>query len=177
MPKIAPQDLLTQELLGRWVLDVEHTTVRIAQKTMWGLVTVKGSFTVVEGAGQIEPGGALTGSIALSAASVDTGNKKRDDHLRSAEFFDVGRYPTVDLRIQAGTVTGDEVQLKSELTVKGIHEPQALTARIAESTPTTVTVAVDADVDRTRFGLTWNKGGMIKGLTRVHVDARFNRVD
>jgi hypothetical protein len=46
-----------------------------------------------------------------------------------------------------------------------------------ESTPTTVAVAVDADVDRSRFGLTWNKGGMIKGLTRVHVDARFSRVD
>jgi polyisoprenoid-binding protein YceI len=177
MPEIAPQDLLTQELIGRWALDVEHTTVRIAHKTMWGLATVKGTFTVVEGAGQIEPGGALTGAIVLSAASIDTGNKKRDDHLRSADFFDVATNPTLELRIQAGTVAGDEVRLKSELTVKGIHEPQDLTARIVESTPTTVTIAVDAEVDRSRFGLTWNKGGMIKGLTRVHVDARFNRVD
>jgi hypothetical protein len=37
-------------------------------------------------------------------------------------------------------------------------------------------VAVDADLDRDRFGLSWNNGGMLKGLTRVHVDARFVRV-
>jgi polyisoprenoid-binding protein YceI len=177
MPEIAPQDLLAQQLVGRWVLDAEQTTVRIAHKTMWGLATVKGTFTVVEGSGQIEPGGALTGAIVVSAASIDTGNKKRDDHLRSADFFDTDQYPTLSLRIQAGSVVGDEVQLKSELTVKGIREPQDMTARITESTPTTVVVAVDAEVDRSRFGLTWNKGGMIKGLTRVHVDARFSRVD
>jgi polyisoprenoid-binding protein YceI len=176
MAETATQDLLTRELLGQWRLDTKHTTVGIAHKTMWGLVTVKGTFTVVEGAGQIEPGGSLTGAMILSAASIDTGNKKRDDHLRSADFFDVGRYPTLDLRIVAGKVVDGQVQLQSKLTVKGISEPQTLVARITESTPTAVTVAVDADLDRDRFGLSWNKGGMLKGLTRVHVDARFTRV-
>jgi polyisoprenoid-binding protein YceI len=176
MPEIAPQDLLPHELLGRWSLDVEHTTVGIAHKTMWGLMTVKGTFTAVEGGGQIDPGGVLSGAVVLQASSIDTGNTKRDDHLRSADFFDVDRHPTLGLRIQGGTVAGDEVLLRSELTVKGISEPQDLTARITESSPTSVTVAVDGQVDRSRFGLSWNRGGMIKGLTTVHVDARFRRV-
>ena len=176
MPDTATQNLLDQELVGPWALDTEHTTVSFAHKTMWGLVTVKGTFSAVEGAGQVEPGGVLTGALVLSASSVDTGNKKRDAHLRSAEFFDADRYPTLDLRILAGTVVDGQVQLRSELTVKGISEPQTLVAHIIESTPTSVTVGVGAEVDRDRFGLSWNKGGMIKGLTKVNVDARFTRV-
>lgn len=176
MPETANQDLLSRELLGPWALDVGQTKAHLTHKSMWGLMTVKGTMTAVEGAGQIEPGGSLTGSLKLSASSIDTGNKKRDVHLRSADFFDVDRYPTFDLRILSGTVVDGGIQLQGELTVKGISEPVALVARITESTPTSITVAVDTDVDRNRFGISWNKGGMIKGLTKVHVDARFTRV-
>ena len=175
MPEAATTELLTRELLGPWVLDVAQTKVRIAHKTLWGLMNVKGTVAVIEGAGQIEPGGSLTGTMRLSASSFDTGNKKRDDHLRSADFFDVDRYPTIDLRILSGTATDGDIQLQGELTVKGISEPQALVARVVESTPNSVTITVDTEIDRARFGISWNKIGMIKGLNSVHVDARFTR--
>lgn len=177
MPEIAMPQLLTREFLGPWVLDAENTSVRLANKTMWGLVTVKGTLTAVEGAGQIESDGSLTGAIVLSASSIATGNKKRDEHLRSAEFFDVANHPTLDVRISGGTVVDAQVRLQSQLTVKGITEPLTLVTEVTGSTPTSVTVAVDVEVDRQRFGLSWNKGGMIKGPATVHVDARFTRVN
>jgi polyisoprenoid-binding protein YceI len=176
MSETATHDPLSRELLGPWALDIGQTQVHLAHKTMWGLVTVKGTVDAVEGAGQLEPDGSLTGTMKLSASSIDTGNPKRDVHLRSADFFDVDRYPTLDLRILSGTVVDGQIQLQGELTVKGISEPQALVARITGSTPTSVTVVVDTEVDRDRFGISWDKGGMIKGMTEVHVDAQFTRV-
>ena len=56
---------------------------------MWGAMTVKGQFAEVRGEGRVTEAGAVSGRIDIIAASLHTGIGKRDEHLRSADFFDV----------------------------------------------------------------------------------------
>ena len=59
----------------------------LRSKSVWGLVPVKGAFREVTGHGTVTPAGEVSGRIEIGAASVDTGNAKRDKHLRSDDFF------------------------------------------------------------------------------------------
>ncbi len=78
---------------GLWQLDATRSTVAISHVTMWGMVTVKGTFTGVSGEGEVRPDGTVRGAVTLDAASLDTKHTKRDEHLRSADFFDVEHHP------------------------------------------------------------------------------------
>jgi polyisoprenoid-binding protein YceI len=175
MTQTEMQDLLSGELQGAWSLDPEATTVRFSHKTLWGLVAVKGTFGVAEGSGRIEPSGGLTGNVVLSAASVDTGNAKRDTHLRSSDFFDVDRHQKFGVRVLSAAPVPGGFELQTQLTVKGISEPQTVVAHLLSKTPDALTVAIDTEIDREHFGLSWNKLGMIKGLTKMRIEATFRR--
>ena len=162
---------------GRYRLDPGASEVRIQHRTMWGLVTVKGRFTEVSGNGEIPADGApATGTLTLAAASLDTGHTKRDIHLRSADFFDTERFPELVFTAEQAKPQGDgTVEVTGTLTVRGVTEPLTLTGTVTDRTEQTVTVAVDTVLDRDRFGLGWNKLGMIKGLTTVTVSATFTQ--
>src|SRR2546429_9502947 len=86
---------------GVWNLVPERSTVMFKIRTMWGLVTVKGRFTGVNGDGQITGKGAVFGRVDIQAASLSTGIHRRDEHLRSADFFDVKRFPEISVVVTA----------------------------------------------------------------------------
>jgi polyisoprenoid-binding protein YceI len=73
---------------------------------VFGLVKVKGVFGQVAGAAVISAAGEATGTITVAAASIDTGLKKRDDHLRSADFFDAAKYPDITFQRCLGDAVG-----------------------------------------------------------------------
>ena len=77
-----------------------------------GLVPVTGLFGEFSGSGTVSPGGKVSGRITVAAASIDTKNKKRDTHLRSADFFDTDKYSGI-------TFTRDGVQPFSDTTTTG----------------------------------------------------------
>ncbi|MFB7510289.1 YceI family protein, partial [Streptomyces broussonetiae] len=85
---------------GTWQLDPSASAVSLRHKTMWGLVTVKGAFTAVSGAGEVRPDGSATGTVTLEAASLDTKHAKRDTHLRSADFFDADQHPEITFAVR-----------------------------------------------------------------------------
>ncbi|MEY9875971.1 polyisoprenoid-binding protein YceI [Streptacidiphilus sp. MAP12-33] len=162
---------------GHYRLDPAATEVRIQHRTMWGLVTVKGRFTEVTGAGEIPAdGGPASGTLTLASASLDTGHAKRDLHLRGADFFDTERFPElVFTATEARPQSDGTVELDGQLTVHGVTEPLTLTGTVTDRTDASVTLAVDTVIDRDRFGLGWNKLGMLKGLTAVTVNATFRQ--
>ncbi|MGW2934786.1 YceI family protein [Streptomyces sp. NPDC001156] len=162
---------------GQWQLDRTASTVAVRHKTMWGLVTVKGSFTSVNGQGEVKPDGRVQGTIAVDAASLDTKHAKRDQHLRSADFFDAEHHPEITFAVRgAESRAGDSAQIAGELTVRGVSRPQSFTARVAHADANTVTLEAEFTVDRTDFGLVWNQLGMLRGLTTVDASLRFTRV-
>ncbi|MEU6257459.1 YceI family protein [Streptomyces sp. NPDC047043] len=161
---------------GVWQLDAAASTVALRHKTMWGLVTVKGTFTAVGGHGEVGADGSATGTITLNAATLDTKNKKRDEHLRSADFFDVENHPEITFAVRSAKAgAGDSVEVSGQLTVRGISRPQSLTARLAGADADALTLDTEFTVDRGEFGLGWNQMGMIRGLTTVAATLRFVR--
>ncbi|MFC8514778.1 YceI family protein [Streptomyces sp. NPDC057257] len=160
---------------GVWQLDAAASTVALRHKTMWGLVTVKGTFGVVTGHGEVRPDGTATGTLTLDAASLDTKNAKRDEHLRGADFFDAANHPEITFAVRSAELRGDTVQVNGQLTVHGISRPQSLSARLTGADADALTLDTEFTVDRAEFGLGWNQMGMIRGLTTVAATLRFVR--
>ena len=93
-------------LAGDWVLDRANSSIRLKSRSMWGLAAVNGAFRDVSGHGTVSPDGEVTGSVTVAAASIDTGNTRRDTHLRSADFFDSASHPdTPSPQTASGSLT------------------------------------------------------------------------
>ncbi|MEU5593319.1 YceI family protein [Streptomyces sp. NPDC020298] len=161
---------------GLWQLDPTASAVALRHKTFWGLVTVKGTFAGVAGRGEVAADGSATGTVTLDAASLDTGNAKRDTHLRGADFFDADHHPEVTFAVRGAELrAGDTAHVTGQLTVHGISRPQTLTARLTGVTADALTLEAEFTVDREQFGMGWNQLGMIRGLTTVTATLRFTR--
>ncbi|HKD89020.1 MAG TPA: YceI family protein [Streptosporangiaceae bacterium] len=155
-------------------LDPAASAVSIAHKTFWGMGTVRGSFTKLSGSAQVLADGSGRGRLEIDAASIDTKNAKRDEHLRSKDFFNAGEHPQIVVELpQAARQGADSVATTGTLTVAGHTRPLTLTARISEATDEAITLTADADIDRADFGMRWNQLRMIKGKAHVSVVARF----
>ena len=161
---------------GPWQLDPARSTVGVRHTTMWGMVTVKGTFTGLTGGGEVGPDGSASGSITLDAASLDTKNAKRDTHLRSADFFDADRHPELTFAVRSATPGDDKtVQVAGQLTARGVSRPQSFTAHLTEASADAVTLTAEFTVDREQFSMGWNQLGMIRGRTTVTASLRFVR--
>lgn len=158
-----------------WVLDPARSSVSLRHKTMWGLVTVRGTFSEVSGVGEILPDGSAQGRLEIGAASLETKNAKRDKHLKSADFFSADAHPRIVAQLRHATRAGDTVAIDGDLTVAGKTHPLSFTATVAEATPDAVTLRAEVQVDRASYGMTWNQLGMVKGPATVSVVASFAR--
>jgi polyisoprenoid-binding protein YceI len=161
---------------GDWTLDPAATRIEFHSASIWGLVKVHGWFTTVSGSGRVTPDGAVTGELVVDAASLDTKNKRRDDHLRSADFFDVASHPTVTYTVE-GVVPadGDQVEVRGTLAARGQSESLPFKATVTEATADAVTLEAEVNVDRARFGMTWSPMKVATTQNRVVVKARLRR--
>src|ERR1700761_6084920 len=147
---------------GVWNLVPDRSTITFKIKNMWGLITVKGRFTDFNGDGQVTGKGAIFGRLDIRTASLRTGIRKRDEHLQSADFFDVERFPEISVVVTAVQPSaGNAAELRANLTIKGITAPVPLPVRVAVHADGSVQVTAKTEVDRAQFGLDWNRIGMI----------------
>jgi polyisoprenoid-binding protein YceI len=168
--------LLDPDMAGVWNLVRERSTITFKIRNMWGLLRVKGRFTEFSGDGQLTGKGAVYGRLDIRAASLRTGIGRRDQHLRSADFFDVERYPEISVVVTAlQPTTGNAAELRASFTVKGINEPVPLPVRIAELNDGSVRISGETKVDRSQFGLGWNRLGVISPAATIAADTIFVR--
>ncbi len=155
-------------------LDPATSIVTFSNKTFWGLVSVRGGFSDLSGTAEILADGSAHGQLQIGTASLNTKNRKRDQHLRSADFFHTAAHPTIIVAVtQAATSDGSTVHASGTLTVAGRTRPLTLTAKIAEASDESIALTADTQIDRADFEMTWNQLGMLKGTAEVHVVARF----
>jgi polyisoprenoid-binding protein YceI len=160
---------------GTWALDAAHSSAAFRHKTIWGLGTVRGTFSDLAGSAQILTDGSARGRLDIGAASLNTKNAKRDTHLKSADFFNAQAHPRIVVEVRRATRSGGTVNVSGDLTAAGITKPLDFTATVVEATADAVTLRADVEVDRASFDMTWNQMGMLKGLATVSVVARFTR--
>lgn len=172
----------TQELLsnptsvGVWSVDTSRSTIGFKAKAMWGLAAVKGRFTEFSGDGQITGNQTVFGRIDIQVASVDTKIRKRDDHLRSADFFEAEKFPDISVVVtSAEAIDGDIVDLRAQLTVKGATAQLPLRTRVAVLGDGSVRLSAQATIDRKDFGVDGNMMGTIPDKATVSGDVVFRR--
>lgn len=163
--------------VGTWTLDSAASRVEFHSTSMWGMAKIHGHFDVVSGTAAVAPEGAVTGSVAVETASLDTKIGKRDKHLRSADFFDVARYPTATYSVESvSPLDGNLVDVAGTLAVRDQSQPLSFTAKVTEATPEAVTIEAELTVDRSQFGMLWRPLKVASLDNRVVVTARFQRV-
>jgi polyisoprenoid-binding protein YceI len=160
---------------GTWVLDPAASRFEFQVKHFWGLMTVQGYFQQAEGQAEVDASGSVSATLRIDAASIESKQKQRDKHLRSADFFHVEQHPNVTFSTKKVSVlAADRLQVEGELTAAGHSEPVAFEAHL---TPSGDTVVVDAQVrvDRTLFGMTWSPMGMASSTALLVARAQFSR--
>lgn len=168
---------------GNWTIDPVHTDVSFTVRHMM-VSKVRGKFTQVSGTlvTAADPlRSSATASIDLS--SVDTGNEQRDQHLRSADFFDADHHPTMTYRSTGIRATDGALVLDGELTLKGVTRPVALTLELNGFGPdayggTRAGFSASGEINRKDFGVNFNAsyegGGLVVGdkvslLSLIHI--------
>jgi polyisoprenoid-binding protein YceI len=166
--------LNSPDTAGVWNLDPARSTIAFATRSFWGLLPVKGKFTDFSGDGQITRQAAVFGRLDIRAASLDTGIRKRDEHLRSPDFFEVERFPDISVVLTAlRPTTDDAADLQATLTVKATTKPLPLTATISTIGADTVRISTRTAIDRTQWDVTGNLLGMVGRTTTLTVDTVF----
>jgi polyisoprenoid-binding protein YceI len=128
---VTPEAVQTVVPKGVWRVDAAHSKVGFAVKHM-GVATVRGEFGEFDGT--LEVGDDLASSHAsgtVKAASVDTNQEGRDTHLRSADFFEVDKYPEISFSSTKIEQVDDEtVKITGDLTMHGETHPIELEAEL-----------------------------------------------
>jgi polyisoprenoid-binding protein YceI len=163
------------KLTGSWTLDPSRSEIRLRSKSMWGMAPVKGVFRQVAGEGTVSAAGQVTGTVTVAAESIDTKNKKRDTHLRSADFFDVGNHPSIVFRVDGIKPASEGVTVTGSLTVRDRTRPVSFGATVSSSDGDEVWLDAEVQVNRADFGLTWNQMGMVSMNNTIAIHAVFTR--
>lgn len=162
-------------LAGDWALDPARSTAALRSRSIWGLLPVKGVFRSIEGGGTVSPAGEVTGRIALAADALDTGNKKRDDHLRSADFFLAEKYPAITFTLDRLVPADEGVTVSGVLTVRDQSRPISFPATVTLAGDGEVVLDATVQVDRSEFGVSFNQMGMLSMKNTVTIHAVFTK--
>ena len=149
------------KLAGAWTLDGAKSSVGLRTKSVWGLVKVNGTFGQVTGAAVISAAGEATGTITVAAASIDTGVKKRDDHLRSADFFDAAKYPDITFSATSVTLSGENATVAGTLTVRDQTRPVTVSGAVSANGTDEISLDAELPVNRSQYGMSFNQLGMM----------------
>ncbi len=150
-----PAETLTTPQLGRYEIDASGSTVRFRTRHLFGLAPVRGEFAIRTGTVDVtEPLADSRISVQLDAASFRTGNRQRDNNVRSARFLDTSRYPVMAFvaeRVEGTAVTGS-------LTVRDVTRPVRLSVEPSGVARREFSARVTTRIDRAEFGVTASRG-------------------
>lgn len=175
MTPSAAQVLRDGKAAGSWVLDGSRTQIRLKSKSLWGLAPVKGVFGQVSGNGTVSQSGDVTGTITVAARSIDTKHDKRDDHLRSADFFDVETYPVITFTVDNVTVPGTGLTVAGQLSVRSRTRPVSFDVSVSRFDGREAHLDGELHLNRADFGLIWNRLGSASMDNTITVHAVFTR--
>jgi polyisoprenoid-binding protein YceI len=161
---------------GNWALDQDRSSFTFKNKAMWGLANVKGRFTEFSGGGSVDADGSVSGKVDIKAQSVSTGIKKRDEHLRSADFFDAEHHPDITITVSGVDPSADgDLNVRADLTIRGntVALPMRVKAQILDDGA--VRLAATTTVEREQLDVSGNMAGSVGKTATLSADAVFRR--
>jgi polyisoprenoid-binding protein YceI len=172
----------------KWTIDPMHSDINFKIRHLV-ISNVSGSFGKFSAEAETEGDNFETASVHFSADvnSITTGVDQRDGHLKSADFFDTEKYPTIDFVSTSFTkVSGDNYKLKGNLTMRGVTRPIELDVEFGGTGKdgygnVKAGFEVTGKISRKDFGLTWNMATEAGGLTlgddvKVTANVQFAKV-
>src|SRR5437764_6993354 len=183
---VTTQTTIPGYVAGTWTIDPVHSEVGFTVRHMM-VSKVRGKFATFGGdivTAESPFDSSVTAEIDLS--SIDTGNADRDNHIRSADFFDVDAHKTMTYRSTGVRVDGDDFVLDGELTLKGVTKPVALRLEVGGfgQDPyggTRAGFTASGEIKRSDFGVDFNAaletGGVVvaeKVLLSLEIEAILN---
>jgi len=159
--------------MARWELDPDHSIIEfrvahmVVSKTAGRFMTYSGVVEMDAEAQQFK-----TIEATINTGSVNTNHEKRDAHLRSADFFDVEKFPTMTYKMKSYKKVGEGYQAVGDLTLHGVTKEITLTGTFNGMSKdpwgnTRAGFTGEGKVNRKDFGMVWNKtldsGGFVVG--------------
>lgn len=161
--------------MATWNIDTSHSSVQFSIRHLM-ITNVRGEFTGVIGQIDLDPASPAAAKITASidTKTVNTREAKRDEHLRSGDFFEVEKFPTITFASTGVTVkSAGHLEVTGDLTIRGVTKPVTLAVEgptKEEKDPwgnTRIGASATTTIDRRDFGLTWNaaieSGGVLVG--------------
>src|SRR3984957_4449789 len=179
----APQTTTTTTT---WNLDPAHSVAEFKVKHMM-ISNVKGQFAKVSGTLTLDESRLANSRVeaVIESASIETRDPQRDAHLKSADFFDVEKFPTLSFKSSRISVVSDgQLEIEGDLTIHGVTRKVVFS--VEGPTPpakdpwgnTRIAVSATTKINRKDFGLTWNTaletGGILVGEeVTITLDVQF----
>jgi len=158
----------------KWNIDGSHSTAEFSVRHLM-ITNVKGRFGALSGTVDYDPEKPEASQIdvTIDATSIDTRDEKRDAHLRSPDFFDTEKFPTLAFKSTSVKKTDDGFAATGDLTIHGVTKPVTLeveTPSAPNKDPwgnTRIGTSAHAKINRKDWGLNWNSaleaGGVLVG--------------
>jgi polyisoprenoid-binding protein YceI len=173
---VAALSIPSLALGATWEIDSGHSSANFSVKHMM-VANVKGEFSKVTGSVNVDEKDITKSTVTatIDASTIDTRSEQRDGHLKSPDFFDVAKFPTITFKSKRVEKAGEgKLKVTGDLTMRGVTKEVVLDvdAALKESkhpfNGSTVTgMSATTKVNRKDFGLNWNKaletGGMLVG--------------
>jgi len=171
----------------KWVLDPMHSEVQFKVKHLV-ISTVTGSFRKFEGQVVTESEDFQDSDVdfSLDVDSIDTTQESRDQHLKSAEFFDAATYPKITFKSTSlKKVSGSDYKLEGNLTIRDVTKPVVMDVEFGGSAAdfygqTKAGFEINGKINRKDFGLTWEgiteAGSIVVGEEiKLIINAQFTK--
>lgn len=172
--------------MAKWTVDKAHSAVGFQVKHMM-VSKVKGefdSYTADVEATDLTDLTTAKVAFTFEVASINTRSEDRDNHLKSADFFDVESYPSIDFKSTSITKDGSDYKVTGDLTIKDVTKPVTFDVEFGGkgTNPWGVEVygfEAEAKINREEFSLTWNAaletGGVLVGKDiKIKVELEIN---
>lgn len=154
-----------------WTIDASHSSAEFSVRHMM-VAKVKGRFGKVSGTitGDLAKPETAVVDVTIDATSINTDNENRDNHLRSADFFDVENYPTITFKSKKIEKGGDGWRMRGDLTMHGVTKEVVLdvegpVAPVKARDTLRSAASATARISRQEWGLTWNRALEAGGVT------------
>jgi polyisoprenoid-binding protein YceI len=167
---------------AKWTVDESHSVVEFSVKHLM-ISTVKGNFNSFSAEIEADPSNLTDAAIefTIDANSIDTRKEDRDNHLRSADFFDVEKYPQI--KFKATNIvkeSADNYDVQGDFEMHGVSKPVTFAVVFEGQAGDVAGFSANTEINRADFGLTWNStletgGVLVSEKVKINLDLQLHK--